>query len=266
MNLKLNMKLYTALIIDDEKNVRLDVGDALDASQLFAIVGANESIEAALDYLRKENKILDFIFCDIQFEKGMSGIDGSEELRKYCRFFIFFTDHFDDYLRENALLKPDDYLPKPVLLENIQSLMAQLGLRQSLEPKERRIYAMQPPDMEVEPPSRERKTERRVRKKVPILLKDVIKVERAEKFLNIYGKGPGESFVLLGQLRAALKDFYVQFRKLDIFVAPNSSVLINIGYTSSISTHTIAYYHGREVLVTDGYRRKIREYLERKEG
>lgn len=264
MNITLKMKLYKALIIDDEKNVRLDVGDVLDASQLFTMVGAYDSIEAALDYLKTEDKILDFIFCDIQFEKGMSGIDGAKELGRYCRFFIFFTGHFDRYLLENALLKPDDYLPKPVTEENIQKLMVRLGLRESLNQVEQRIYVMQPPDEEAPPTNRERKTKRRVRKHVPILLNDVIKVQREKKFLNIYGKGPGESFVLLGQLRDALKDFYVQFQKLDIFVAPNSSVLINIAYTNFISTHSIVYYHGRTVLVTAGYRRKIREYLERK--
>lgn len=257
------MNLYTALIIDDEKHVRQDVGDALDISGLFTVVGAYGSVETALAYLRTDDIVLDFIFCDIQFGKGMSGIEGAEELRRYCRFFIFFTGHFEDYLRENALLKPDDYLSKPVQQEDIQQLMAHLGLRQSLEPTERRIYALQPAEKEVETPGRKRKTDRRVRAWVPILLKDVVKVEREEKYLHIYGAGPQQTLVLLGQLRMALKDFYAQFQKLDVFVAPNSSVLINVAYATSIGTHTIVYYHGREVLVTDGYRRKIRDYLER---
>ncbi len=257
------MNLYTALIIDDEKNVRLDVADALDISELFTIVDAYGSVETALEYLRTDDKVLDFIFCDIQFGKGMSGIEGAEELRRHCRFFIFFTDHFDDYLRENALLKPDDYLSKPVQLEDIQQLMARLGLRQSLEQAERRIYALQPPQEEVETSGRKRKTNRRIRARVPILLKDVIKVEREGKFLQIYGAGTQGTLVLLGQLRMALRDFYEQFKKLDVFIPPNSSVLINVAYATKMSIHAIVYYHDRKVLVTDGYRRKVRAYLER---
>lgn len=257
------MNLYTALIIDDEKNVRLDVADALDISELFTIVEAYGSVEKALEYLRPDDKVLDFIFCDIQFGKGMSGIEGAEELRRHCRFFIFFTDHFDDYLRENALLKPDDYLSKPVQLEDIQQLMARLGLRQSLELDERRIYALQPPQKEVETSGRKRKTNRRIRARVPILLKDVIKVEREEKYLHIYGEGPQQTLVLLGQLRIALKDFYSQFQKLDIFIPVNSSVLINGAYATSISIYSVTYYHNRMVEVTAGYRRKVRAYLER---
>lgn len=257
------MNVYTALIIDDEKHVRLDVGDALDTSQLFTIMGAYGTIEAALEFLREESKVLDFIFCDIQFDKGMSGIEGAEELRKYCRFFVFFTGHFQDYLLENALLKPDGFLSKPVQLEDIQELMAHLGLRQSLEPIERIIYAMEPSKKETDVDSGTQKAKRRVRPRIPILLKDVVKVEREGKFLHIYGAGAQGTLVLLGQLRMALKDFYVQFQKLDIFIPPNSSVLINVAFTTSISIHVIVYYHGRKVLVTDGYRRKIRDYQER---
>lgn len=257
------MNLYTALIIDDEKHVRLDVGDALDASQLFTIAGAFETIEAALEYLKIEDNIPDFIFCDIQFDKGMSGIEGAEQLRQHCRFFVFFTGHFEDYLLENALLKPDGFLSKPVLQEDIQKLMTDLGVRQSLEPTERRIYAMEPLDKMAEFHNRERKTERRVRKRIPILLNDVIKVEREGKLLHLYGEGPRGTLVLLGQLRLALKDFYEQFKKLDVFIPPNSSVLINVAYATLISTHTIVYYQGREVMVTDGYRRRIKAHLER---
>ncbi|MBL1407523.1 LytR/AlgR family response regulator transcription factor [Sphingobacterium faecale] len=258
------MNLYAALIIDDEKHVRLDVGDALDTSQLFTVVGAYSTIEAALEFLREESKVLDFIFCDIQFEKGMSGIEGAEELRKYCRFFVFFTGHFEDYLLENALLKPDGFLSKPVQLEDIQELMAHLGLRQSLKPIEQIIYVMEPSEKDVD--SGEQKTKRRVRPRIPIQLKDVVKVEREGKFLHIYGAGAQGTLVLLGQLRMALKGFYAHFQKLDIFIPPNSSVLINVAFTTSISIHAIVYYHGRQVLVTDGYRRKIRDYQERNRG
>lgn len=257
------MDLYTALIIDDDKHVRLDVGDVLDASQLFTLIGAYGAVEAALEYLKSEDKVLDFIFCDIQFDQGMSGIEGAEELRQYCRFFVFFTGHFEDYLLENALLKPDDFLSKPVQLEDVQKLIADLGVRQSLKPAEKRIYVMQPSPQEVQDGSPERKAKRGVRKRVPILLKDVIKVERADRFLNIYGEGPQETVVLLGQLRLALRDFYRQFQKLDLFVSPNSSVLINVAYATSISIHAVVYYHGRTVEVTVGYRSKIREYIER---
>lgn len=51
------MNLYTALIIDDDKNVRLDVGDVLDASGLFARVGGYGTIETALEYLKTEGKV-----------------------------------------------------------------------------------------------------------------------------------------------------------------------------------------------------------------
>jgi len=134
------VKKYSAIIIDDERNVREVLEILLNQfCSEVEIIGLASSAAEGRDLLKKN--AIDFIFLDISMPKedGFTFL-ASIPKNEYC---IIFVTAFEDYalraLKANAI----DYLLKPItpqdLREAVTKAVQQHELRQSRE-SEKRIY------------------------------------------------------------------------------------------------------------------------------
>ncbi len=126
------MKIYRAIIIDDEKNIREALTLLLrEYCPEISVAGTAGSAREGRELLRKES--IDFIFLDI----SMPGEDGFAFLRSIPRenFGIIFVTAYQEYALKALKASAIDYLLKPVnameLRESVTKAIQYHELRQS---------------------------------------------------------------------------------------------------------------------------------------
>jgi DNA-binding NtrC family response regulator len=127
------------LIVDDEKNIRLTLSEALSAIGLEPDTAING--EEAL--LKLKEKDFNLILLDLK----MPGIEGMEVLRKVSSIrpdirIIIITAHGTiDSAVEAMKLGAVDFIQKPFTVEEIRSLVKEILSRDKIDSKKARDYA-----------------------------------------------------------------------------------------------------------------------------
>lgn len=134
------MKLYNAIVIDDEKNIREALVKLLSVyCPEIKVCGSGDSAQAGRDLLKSCE--VDFVFLDI----SMPEEDGFAFLRSIQQnnYGIIFVTAYEEYALRALKAHAIDYLLKPVngneLQEAVQKAIEYYELRQSKE-EVRKIY------------------------------------------------------------------------------------------------------------------------------
>ncbi len=135
------MKNYSAIVIDDERNVReaLSISLRQNCPDIF-ISGAAASAEQGRELLRTNE--VDIIFLDISMprENGFEFLNSIDK-QNYC---IIFTTAYEEYALKAIKANAIDYLLKPInpeeLKESVQKAIAHLELRHH-KPEMQQAYA-----------------------------------------------------------------------------------------------------------------------------
>jgi len=113
----------TALIVDDERLARLELGRLLGAHPEVKIVGEARHGEEALELLPKFAP--DLLFLDIQMP-GMNGFELLERLEDVPQ--VIFTTAYDAYAIKAFEVSALDYLLKPVAPARLAAALAKVRL------------------------------------------------------------------------------------------------------------------------------------------
>jgi DNA-binding LytR/AlgR family response regulator len=105
------MSIYTAVIIDDERNAALSLQLMIEKTGFVQVIGIFQKPEEAVIQVPK--LCPDIIFLDIQMPK-LTGMETAELLQKslLCRFI--FTTGYKDYAFDSFQFNTIDYLLKPI--------------------------------------------------------------------------------------------------------------------------------------------------------
>jgi len=119
------MKIFKALIVDDEPLARKDLSSVLSEFPNIHVVGEADSVKSAREQLN--NMVVDVVFLDIQMP-GETGFD----LLKYItpNINIIFVTAFDEYAIRAFEVNALDYLLKPVDGERIKEAIARFEINQ----------------------------------------------------------------------------------------------------------------------------------------
>jgi DNA-binding NtrC family response regulator len=132
------MEAKSVLIVDDEKNIRLTLSQALEALELETDTAVNG--EEALTKL--EEKHFGLILLDLK----MPGMDGMEVLRKVCEArpdikVIIITAHGTiDSATEAMKLGAVDFVQKPFAPKEIRELVTKVLDRDTIEADKAKSY------------------------------------------------------------------------------------------------------------------------------
>ena len=125
------MKQVTAIVADDEENLRIGIIKLLEKlwPQLI-VLGQVENGVAALSLIHSIKP--DIAFLDIQMP-GMSGIDVAKQVSGFCE--VVFITAYDQYAVQAFESEAMDYILKPVTKDRLQTTI--LRLKKQLETKEK---------------------------------------------------------------------------------------------------------------------------------
>jgi len=110
-----------AVVIDDERLARHELGALLDAHEAIEVVGSVGSIDQALEAIARLRP--DVIFLDIQLSPG-TGFDLLDRLDHPVR--IVFVTAFDAYALRAFEVNALDYLLKPINPDRLAQAVARL--------------------------------------------------------------------------------------------------------------------------------------------
>ena len=122
----------TALIVDDERLARLELGRLLGAHPEVEIVGEARNAEEALELA--PNLAPDVLFLDIQMP-GMTGFDLLERLEDVPQ--VIFTTAYDAYALKAFEVNALDYLLKPIAPARLEAALAKVRIAPRQERLER---------------------------------------------------------------------------------------------------------------------------------
>ncbi|HKK41163.1 MAG TPA: LytTR family DNA-binding domain-containing protein [Bacteroidales bacterium] len=114
-------KIFTSLIVDDERLARVALGKELSKFTDFEIVGEASSIKTAVPVIKKLNP--DIIFLDIQLSDG-TGFDLLNQVDYNGK--VIFVTAYSDFATRAFEINAQDYLLKPVSKERVNSVLNRL--------------------------------------------------------------------------------------------------------------------------------------------
>lgn len=119
-------EMWTAVIVDDERLARRELGSLLEAHPELRIVGEADSVASAAEMVNRVDP--DVVFLDIQLV-GESGFDLFEllEVEPAIVFVTAYEQHAIRAFEVNAL----DYLLKPVTPERLAAALEKLARPES---------------------------------------------------------------------------------------------------------------------------------------
>jgi two-component system LytT family response regulator len=118
-------RIYTAIVVDDERLARRDLISMLRQHESIEVVGEADDVPSAARAIRETAPQL--VFLDIQLP-GRSGFDLLPDVPADCRV-IFVTAH-DEYAIRAFEVNALDYLLKPVRPERLAQALARLSSTQ----------------------------------------------------------------------------------------------------------------------------------------
>ena len=127
-----------ALIIDDERLARKELGSLLDDFKKITVVG--EAINADDAYQKIQELKPDLLFLDIQMP-GKSGFDLLEMLDSVPE--VIFTTAYDEYALKAFDVNALDYLLKPVQKERLQESLSKLLIKKKEQTEDEAVQNTQ---------------------------------------------------------------------------------------------------------------------------
>lgn len=117
------------LIVEDEDFAADKLVDLLNASAISCkVLGIVDTVEAAIDFIRKNEQQIDLAFFDIQLADGRSF-----EIFKQVNFSkpVIFTTAYDQYALDAFKVNSIDYLLKPIQNPELEAALKKFeGLKQ----------------------------------------------------------------------------------------------------------------------------------------
>jgi two-component system, LytTR family, response regulator len=117
-----------AIIVDDERLARKELGNLLKEHEEIEIIGEAANIDEAFDLINEKNPEL--IFLDIQMPGG-TGFDLLDRLDKAP--FVIFTTAYDEFALKAFEVNALDYLLKPVQPDRLEETIKKLQLERDDE-------------------------------------------------------------------------------------------------------------------------------------
>jgi len=254
------MEKYTAIIIDDEKNLREALTAMLaDHCPEIVLCGAAASASEGRDLL--ERKKIDFIFLDISMPDE-DGFDFLESIPKENYGIIFVTSHEEFSLlalKANAI----DYLLKPVnpdeLIEAVTKAIRYLELRQS-KSELRSIYQESLENLHQQIHSENKQIE-----KITIAEQFGFRIVNTADLMYLQASSNYTSLHLSDSVKITATRTLGEFEKMldkKTFFRIHKSTIINLNYLKAYSS-----YQGNYAEMSDGSqqsisRRKLNEFRE----
>ena len=115
--------MFQTIIIDDDQLARKGLRRILENNfEEIEIIGEGDSVSSGLSLIKEFNP--DLVFLDIEMPDG-TGFRLLDQLSK-VNFKIVFTTSYSDYAITAFKYSAFDYIVKPVLIENIRSLLSRI--------------------------------------------------------------------------------------------------------------------------------------------
>ena len=115
------MKIFRAIIVDDERYARKELAELLKNIEKIEVVAEAENISAAIEKINIHQP--DIVFLDIQLI-GETGFDLFEKIEP--NFKTIFVTAYDQYAIRAFEVNAFDYLLKPVNPERLEKTIANL--------------------------------------------------------------------------------------------------------------------------------------------
>lgn len=255
------MKKYSAIIVDDERNVREALAITLrqNCSEVF-VTGTASSAEQARELLK--NLEADIIFLDISMP-GENGFDflKSIDRENYC---IIFTTAYEEYALKAIKANAIDYLLKPInpaeLKESVRKAVTYLELRQQ-RPEIMQVYTESLGNL-----SEQMSSNNPLLKKITVPeqfgfkvidVEDIKYLEADTQYTILYLKGPEQivSSKSIGEFEKILTN--------PEFFRIHKSIIINLNYLKEYSS-----YQGNYAVLQDKSkllisRRRLNEFKDK---
>ena len=115
--------MYHTIIIDDDQLARKGLRRILEYNfEEIEIMGEGNSVSSGLSLIKEFDP--DLVFLDIEMPDG-TGFRLLEQLPK-VNFKVVFTTSYCDYAIAAFKYSAFDYIVKPVLIENVRSIMSRI--------------------------------------------------------------------------------------------------------------------------------------------
>jgi len=116
--------MYHAVIIDDDQLARRGLRRILEQNfKEVEVLGEADSVASGLSLINDADP--DLVFLDIEMPDG-TGFSLLEQLPD-INFKVIFTSSYSDYAITAFRYSAFDYIVKPVLIENVRSIMGRIG-------------------------------------------------------------------------------------------------------------------------------------------
>lgn len=242
------MNLHRVIIIDDEHLARLAVEDKLIATGLFEVMGSFERVSDAQKFLRTQNRLLDFIFCDIEMP-DVTGLEAAELLKPYCFYFVCCTGH-EKYTSEAWKHLVDAFLVKPIADDLLLAVVDKYRLVMRNADKPKLDYLM----MDQLPDNDEQEKGKRVRRFIKIMIDDVRYFKKSGNYLYAYGQNEKGLLVKIARTANTVKDFKEKYWFLENLICINQSEIVNMDHVKHYVNEKLTV--GNEILVVYNLGRK----------
>lgn len=181
---------------------------------------------------------LDILFLDIEME-GKNGIETAKIIRETdFHTILIFVSAYDQYCRQMIKVQPFAFLRKPVMEEDLETLMQKI-LRALSAQNERFLFSCQ-----------------RHRYSVP--LHQIMYFESIGRQICIHCKD--EKYCFYGKLNAVEKEMaqsQIKFARVQV------SYLVNLGYVKEWEFDRIVMDDGTEIFISKKYRKEMKlHYME----
>lgn len=128
------MEKITVLIVEDEPPTARFVKMLIEQNEKFEVAAVCENAEEALAYLRK-SVAPELVITDIRMAE-MSGLDLLKKIRglnKEMYFIIISGYKMFEYAREGIRLNIEDYITKPIDMEEFQQVLNRVAVKYAVE-------------------------------------------------------------------------------------------------------------------------------------
>lgn len=235
------MSLHRVIIIDDEYLARCAIEDKLIETGLFEITGSFDSVAKAQKFLRTQNRLLDFIFCDIEMP-DVTGLEAATLLKQYCFYFVCCTGH-QKYTSEAWKHLVDAFLVKPIVDDLLLALVDKYRRMMRNAGKPKLDYLM----MDQLPENNRQEMGKRVRSFIKIMIDDVCYFRKSGNYLYAYGQNEKGLLVKIARTASTVKDFKEKYWFLENLICINQSEIVNMDYVKHYENEKLTV--GNEILV-----------------